>query len=98
MGCSVSVFEIGRRIEANREGVCAAQNEACSNLFLPARANLRDDFIRAETRAGSQRHYLFPAGTFCFKSAVQFSTTLICPGDCSAALTIRNRWPSGDTS
>jgi hypothetical protein len=44
------------------------------------------------------RHYLFPAGTFCFNSAVQFSTTLISPGTCSAALSIKKRWPSEETS
>src|SRR5579872_1974335 len=38
-------------------------------------------------------HYLLPAGIFCFNSSVQFSTTLISPGFCSAFLSIRKRWP-----
>jgi hypothetical protein len=65
-----------------------------------ARANLRDDFVRAEFCASSDRHHFFTVGTFCFNSSNQFSTTLICvaAAACSVALTIRNRWPSGDTS
>src|ERR1700731_1923201 len=64
-------------------------------------ANLRDDFIRAETCASSESHHFFPVGTFCFSSSNQFSTTLICVGAacvCSLGLSIRKRWPSGDTS
>src|ERR1700682_155266 len=58
-----------------------------------SRADLREDFIGAEFYGSGERHYLVPAGAFGFKSAVQFSTTLICPGDCSEALSIRKRWP-----
>src|ERR1035437_5786039 len=31
-----------------------------------SRANLRENFVRSETCAGSERHYFFPVGTFCF--------------------------------
>src|SRR5215470_5851866 len=63
-----------------------------------AGANLREEFVRAETCAGADGHYFFPVGTFCFNSSNQFSTTLICVSDCacSAGLSIRNRWPSGE--
>ena len=39
------------------------------------------------------------AGTRCFSSVNQLSTTLICVAadDCSTSLTIRNRWPSEET-
>jgi hypothetical protein len=66
-----------------------------------ARADLRDDFVATETRASGERHHFFPEGTFCFNSSNQFSTTLICVGGasvCSVGLSIRNRWPSADTS
>jgi len=63
-----------------------------------SRADLLEDFVGAEFYGSGERDYLVPAGAFGFKSAVQFSTTLICPGDCSEALSIRKRWPSGDTS
>src|SRR6266699_3353595 len=71
------------------------------HLSHPARANLRDDFVRAETRTIGERHNFFPIGTFCFNSSNQFSTTLICVGAASAdslSLSIKNRWPSGETS
>ena len=58
------------------------------------------DFVGTETGASSQHHF-FPVGTFCFNSSNQFSTTLICVGGasvCSVGLSIRNRWPSADTS
>jgi hypothetical protein len=51
--------------------------------------------------ASRYRHYFLPTGTFCFNSSNQFSTTLICVGaasDCSTGLSIRKRWPSGETS
>ena len=60
-----------------------------------------EDFVRAETRASREGHFFDPAGTFCFSSSNQFSTTLICVGAacaCSVGLSIRKRWPSGDTS
>ena len=71
------------------------------HLSHAARANLRDDFVGAEICASSERHHFFPVGTFCFNSSNQFSTTLICVGAacaCSLGLSIRKRWPSGDTS
>ena len=46
------------------------------------------------------RHFA-PVGTRRFNSSNQFSTTLICVGAasaCSLGLSIRKRWPSGDTS
>jgi hypothetical protein len=49
----------------------------------------------------SWRTYFFPVGTFCFSSSNQFRTTLICVGaacDSSTGFSIRNRWPSGETS
>ena len=66
-----------------------------------SRANLREDFVGAELCASGERHHFFPVGTFCFNSSNQFSTTLICVGAacaCSLGLSIRKRWPSGDTS
>src|SRR6266568_8387892 len=45
--------------------------------------------------------HFFAAGTLRFSSSNQFSTTLICVGDaapCSLGLSIKKRWPSGDTS
>jgi len=45
-------------------------------------------------------HY-FPVGTFCFNSSNQLSTMLICVNaacPCSMGLSIKNRWPSGETS
>jgi hypothetical protein len=44
--------------------------------------------------------YFFPEGTFCFNSSNQFCTTTICVAACacSVGLSIRNRWPSADTS
>src|SRR5713101_1793300 len=71
------------------------------HLSHSARADLRDDLVRAETCASAEGHYFLPEGTFCFNSSNQFSTTLICvgaAGACSLGLSIRKRWPSGDTS
>src|ERR1700694_5697668 len=71
------------------------------HLAHSSRADLRENFVRSETCAGSERHHFFPTGTFCFNSSNQFSTTLICVGAacaCSLGLSIRKRWPSGDTS
>ena len=45
--------------------------------------------------------HFVPVGTRRFNSSNQFSTTLICVGAdcaCSPRLSIRNRWPSVDTS
>src|SRR5260370_18997963 len=67
----------------------------------PARTDDRDDFIRAKKCASRARHHFFPVGTFCLSSSNQFSTTLICVGAacaCSTGLSIKNRWPSGDTA
>src|ERR1700692_3191987 len=66
-----------------------------------ARADLREDFVGGEFCASSESHHFFPGGTFCFNSSNQFSTTLICVGAASAdsmGLSIRKRWPSGETS
>src|SRR5467141_4919408 len=54
-----------------------------------------------ETNPSNEIIYFAPAGTRRFNSSNQFSTTLICVGVVSAdslALSIRKRWPSGDTS
>jgi hypothetical protein len=42
----------------------------------------------------------FTLGTFCFSSSNQLSTTLICVLNvaCSMSFTIRNLWPSRETS
>src|ERR1700747_3445512 len=64
-------------------------------------ANWREDFVGTEMGASGERHHFFPTGTFCFNSSNQFSTTLICVGvacACSLDLSIRKRWPSGETS
>jgi hypothetical protein len=45
--------------------------------------------------------HFVPVGTRRFNSSNQFSTTLICVGAapvCSLGLSIRERWPSGETS
>src|SRR4029077_13227383 len=71
------------------------------HLSHPAHADLRDDLVRTETCASAEGHYFLPGGTFCFSSSNQFSTTLICvraASPCSVGFSIRNRWPSGDTS
>src|SRR6266849_6030859 len=55
-------------------------------------------FTASMTRAGLLH---LPAGTRRFNSSNQLSTTLICVGDVSAEsmdLSIRKRWPSGETS
>jgi len=50
-----------------------------------------EDFVRAESNAGCERHFL--------RSAVQFITTVIGEvGPCLAAEAIRNRWPSAVTT
>jgi hypothetical protein len=57
-----------------------------------------NDFFRAPLQAGFVH---FSGGTFCFSSSNQFSTTLICVAAvcaCSAGLSIKNRWPFGETS
>jgi len=78
--------------------ICLPEPRVAVRRRSLSRADLREDFVGAEFYGSGERHYLLPAGAFGFKSAVQFSTTLICPGDCSEALSIRKRWPSGDTS
>jgi hypothetical protein len=57
--------------------------------------------LRVRCYCGLRWIHFFPVGTFCLNSSNQFSTTLICVGAacaCSLGLSIRNRWPSGDTS
>src|SRR5207253_877457 len=70
------------------------------HLAHPTCTNSAGDFVGPEFCSSRERHHFFPAGTFCFNSSNQFSTTLICAAacTCSFALTIRKRWPSGDTS
>lgn len=71
------------------------------NLAHSSCANLRKQFVAAETCHGAKGHYFFPVGTFCFNSSNQFNTTLICVGAVSAdslGLSIKKRLPSGDTS
>src|SRR5882762_1916083 len=54
-----------------------------------------------ETNPSNEPVHFVPVGTRRFNSSNQFSTTLICVGAASAdslALSIRKRWPSGDTS
>ncbi len=49
----------------------------------------------------SEPLHFVPVGTRRFNSSNQFSTTLICVGAACAeslGLSIRKRWPSGDTS
>ena len=43
----------------------------------PARTDDRNDFVRTESGSGVHAHYFLLAGTFCFNSSNQFSTTLI---------------------
>jgi hypothetical protein len=62
------------------------------------RTKLLENFITAEASFLSQSHYFFLTGTFYFNSSIQLSTTLICPGARSSALSIKKRWPSGETS
>ncbi len=76
-------------------------NERYFSRADPACTDEREDFIRAKKGASRARHHFFPVGTFCFNSSNQFSTTLICVGAAcpdSLGLSIRKRWPSGDTS
>jgi hypothetical protein len=75
-----------------RLGPCVAVRRRSSS-----RANLRDYFVGAEFGAGSECHYFLPAGTFCFNSSNQFTTTLICAGG-AVVFSIRNFWPSAVTS
>ena len=68
---------------------------------ISAKYQSRRCSVRPEFCARGERHHFFPVGTFCFSSSNQFSTTLICVGAASAdsmGLSIRKRWPSGDTS
>ena len=61
------------------------------HLAHAARANLRDDFVGAETRARGDAHFFSPA--------VQLRTTVIgADAACSGTVLIRNRWPSADTA
>jgi hypothetical protein len=74
----------------------ALEARIARDTLLPAdRAN---EVVSAETRPGCQAHHLPPVATFWFNCSGQFSTTLISPADCSPALSIRNLWPSGETS
>ena len=76
-------------------------NERYFSRADPARTDEREDFIGAGTSASRERPHFFPVGTFWFNSSNQFSTTLICVGAacaCSMGLSIRKRWPSGETS
>ena len=61
------------------------------HLSHAACANLHAEFIGTETRTRADGHYFFPAGTFCFNSSNQFSTTLIWVDACSLALSIKKR-------
>jgi hypothetical protein len=86
-----------------RKSELSQESGACFMLRLvnfshPARANLGDDFVGAETRAIRNCHHRFPAAEFCFNSSVQFSTTLISSCACSLAFKNRNRWLSAVTS
>src|ERR1700690_3819966 len=79
--------------------------QACVAGFVDhthaAFAELLDDFVVRDSFANHVWHHFVPAGTFCFNSSNQFCTTTICVGAacvCPLGLSIRKRWPSGDTS
>src|SRR5258708_4593947 len=93
---------VGKMSGKNLDGNDAIEPRVPRAIHLahPARTNRGENFVGAEPSSCFQTHYFSPVGTFCFNSSNQFSTTLICVGDesCSMGLSIRNRWPSGDTS
>src|SRR5258706_16428966 len=75
------------RQDLDRDGAIEPRVPRAVDLAHAARAERREDVVRAEARAGTQIHF--------FKDTDQFSTTLIGSGGTSAtSLLTRNRWPS----
>jgi hypothetical protein len=94
-------FGIGgesRRQDFNGDRAVEAGVSRPLPLAHSARAELGQDFVRSEFRAGGQCHH-FPVGTFCLSSSNQFWTRTILMGACRLFLPeIMRNLPSGATS
>jgi hypothetical protein len=91
----------GVRQDLDRNGAIQARVAGFVDLAHPAGPDGGEDFGRTESRASRDRHFFSPAGTFCFSSSDQLSTTLICVGAANAGslgFIIKKRWPSRETS